>query len=115
MHDLENITSISQLTEEVLVKIFQNHFQTENVEVNDNGIRDQYKGNNDFYNSEIRKAKFTVTVDGKVEEINVVFKTQLDDRAHKIAGKLSQQVMKETFWYSQASRDLAKVFPEIEG
>ena len=115
MHDLENILSISDLNHEVLVKIFQNHFGTENVQLNDDGDKDQFTGNNDFYNSEIRKAKFNVKVNGEVKAINAVLKTQLNDRFHKVTAKLSTPFTKEVFWYSQASKDLGKLFPEISG
>ena len=115
MHDLDRLVSLKELDKSATLKIFQNYFGTDQVEILEDGEKNELGNNNDFYNSEIRKAQFNVKVNGEVKVINVVFKTQLDDGFHKLTGKLSFPFTKEVFWYSQASRDLGKLFPEING
>ena len=115
MHDLEKIIRLPDLEEDVLVKIFQNHFGTKDLQIIEAGDRDQFSGKNDFYNSEIRKAKFRLRINGEEKEVNAVLKTQLDDNFHKISAKFTQPFTKEAFWYNQASKELGKVFPAIKG
>ena len=110
--DLENLSLANNLT-----KIFQKHFQNPNLHLTTAKDFDKLSGKNDFYNSEIRKARFTLC-DRRTEEekdLHVVIKSQLNDRFHRLTGKFSQPFTKEVFWYSKASRDLWKLFPQIKG
>ena len=88
---------------------------TKDVQIIEAGDRDQFSGKNDFYNSEIRKAKFTLRINGEEKEVSVVLKTQLDDNFHKISAKFTQPFTKEAFWYNQASKELGSIFPAIKG
>ena len=115
MHDLEHILALKDVDDASLVKIFQNHFGTQDVSLLESGDRNPWTNKNDFYNSEIRKAKVRLRVGSEEKEVNIVIKTQLDDGFHKVTGKFTKPFTKEAFWYNRASKELGKLFPAITG
>jgi hypothetical protein len=109
------IYHIRDINKQNLETILRAHYARQDITVSlcGRGI-ENFVGNNDFYNSEIKKISLKVRMGVDVEEdVHLVIKTSPPGTAMKFIQKLAKPLLKETVWYTIMHPMLSRKCPSL--
>ena len=107
------VEKISDLTHGNLTKIFQHYFKDKNLTLIIKEGQQDFLGQNDQFQSEIKKWVVNIKRNGETKEMSFIAKTTTDKPFQQFNTRISRQFFTETFWYKFAFPVLKAEFPEI--